>query len=126
LSTHVRTEAVQFVNGLIGLPLGFSRRKRRMNFTVEMLIDRLESIRVKSGRLGEGQWMTVDRRDGFNGTKWAVLDRGLVLNKSGQWEYEPIPSSRDDNFLARCRFDTFGEAYQAALDSKPYVYKESR
>ena len=88
----------------------------------ERLIKRLEAIRVKTGGLGAGEWITVNRRDGLNGTKWAVVDHGLVLNKSGEWEYEPIPSSRDDEFLARCRFDSFDEAWKAAMERKPYEY----
>lgn len=41
-----------------------------------------------------------DRGDG----RWAVCMRSMVLNVDGEWEHEPLPSSRDDKFLARCRF----------------------
>lgn len=42
---------------------------------------------------------------------WAVRKKpGNCLNKAGEWEYEPMPSSRDDEFLARCRFATVEEA----------------
>lgn len=34
---------------------------------------------------------------------WAVLWMGECWNGTG-WEYEPLNSSRDDDFLARCRF----------------------
>ena len=46
---------------------------------------------------------------------WAVRRSGECLNKSGEWEWEPQPSSRDDDFLARCRFATHQEAIAAAL-----------
>lgn len=46
--------------------------------------------------------------------KWAVVDNG-VLNKDLQWEYEPMPSSRTDEFIARTRFDSIDEALRAAL-----------
>lgn len=46
---------------------------------------------------------------------WKVALRGDVLAKDGEWEWEPIPSGRDDAFYARCRFDTFEEAWKAAL-----------
>jgi len=46
---------------------------------------------------------------------WKVARNGDCLNKSGEWEYEPMPSSRDDEFLARCRFDTAEEAIAAAM-----------
>jgi len=40
---------------------------------------------------------------------WAVRDgRGCCLNSDGEWEYEPQPSSRKDDFLARTRFTEQG------------------
>lgn len=36
--------------------------------------------------------------------KWAIRQHGQCLNKSMEWEYEPQPSSRDEEFFARCRF----------------------
>lgn len=41
---------------------------------------------------------------------WAILLDGEVLNKDGTWEYEPSPSNRDDDFIARTRF-TRDEAF---------------
>lgn len=48
---------------------------------------------------------------------WKVCETsgGAILSKDGEWEYEPQPSSRDDEFYSRCRFDTF-DAARAALD----------
>ena len=46
--------------------------------------------------------------------KWAVRLNGDCLNRAGAWEWEPMPSGRDDEFLARCRFDTDQEAIGAA------------
>lgn len=46
--------------------------------------------------------------------KWVVLSGGLVLNTGNQWEYEPLPSNRDDAFILRTRF-SFSEAYRLAL-----------
>jgi hypothetical protein len=46
---------------------------------------------------------------------WAVRYSSDCLNKSGEWEWEPMPSSRGDAFLARCRFATADEAIRAAL-----------
>lgn len=52
--------------------------------------------------------ITVEWR---GGDTWAVL-RGhgwspqrVWCESAGEWEYEPQPSSRDDDFLARCRYD---------------------
>lgn len=46
------------------------------------------------------------------GATWAVRNRfSECLNHQGEWEHEPLPSSRDDAFLARCRFPTPEAAY---------------
>ena len=45
---------------------------------------------------------------------WAVVDTGQCLNRDGEWEYEPLPSNRDDDFMARCRFP-LNEALRLAL-----------
>lgn len=42
---------------------------------------------------------------------WAFTMRGLVCDENGNWEYEPSPSSRTDEFLARHRF-TFEQAIE--------------
>jgi hypothetical protein len=45
---------------------------------------------------------------------WAVRRNGGCMNKGGDWEYEPMPSSRDDEFLSRCRFASAQEALKIA------------
>jgi hypothetical protein len=46
---------------------------------------------------------------------WAVRFRGDVLNKQGDWEWEPMPSGRDDDFIERARFSTAEEGIAAAI-----------
>jgi hypothetical protein len=46
---------------------------------------------------------------------WAVRCGADVLSVHGEWEYEPMPSSRDDAFMARCRFLSSGAAIAAAM-----------
>jgi len=36
--------------------------------------------------------------------RWAISNRTSVYNTDGEWEYEPMPSSRDDEFFDRCRY----------------------
>jgi hypothetical protein len=86
----------------------------------DAVVERLVTIRVKQGRW-ESHWVEVERRDGLAGTKWAVMDTGLCLNHKGHWEREPMPSSRTDAFLRRCRFDTFAEAWEAAEKCEVYT-----
>lgn len=53
----------------------------------------------------------VLQRDGSS--LWAIRRQfGDCMNKSGEWEDEPQPSERHDEFFARCRFATPEEAYK--------------
>ena len=42
--------------------------------------------------------------------RWAVRRWGSVLARTGEFEREPMPSSRDDAFLERCRFESVADA----------------
>lgn len=50
--------------------------------------------------LGERHYVE-SRSDGA----WVIKNDGCVLNADGCWEYEPSPSNRTDEFIARTRFD---------------------
>lgn len=42
----------------------------------------------------------------WRGKDWAITDGNLVYNKkTKELVYEPMPSSRSDNFLKNCRFE---------------------
>lgn len=51
------------------------------------------------------------QRDGSR--LWAIRYRGDVWTREGEWEWEPMPSGRDDAFLKRARW-TFDEAISEA------------
>ena len=44
---------------------------------------------------------TIERR---NADLWAVCRRGECLGADGEWDYEPLPSSRTDEWKASHRF----------------------
>ena len=67
---------------------------------------------------GAGDELRLERRDGFKGRRWAITRRGWVLNKSGEWEYEPQPSSRTEEWLETVRWATAREAALAAGEVK--------
>ena len=47
--------------------------------------------------------------------KWAIVDvGGEVLNSENEWEWEPNPSSRTDEFKARTRY-TLDDAFDRAI-----------
>jgi hypothetical protein len=78
--------------------------------------DEVLGLRVAAYDAGDGVHIVAcNQRDGSR--LWAVRDesRCVVLNKLGEWEYEPSPSSRDDAFLVRCRYATPLEARDAYM-----------
>lgn len=59
--------------------------------------------------------VTFDRMTSpyYEGERWAVRRGGSVLAIDGEWEYEPSPSNRDDEFYSRCRFNSLEDAVAA-------------
>lgn len=49
-----------------------------------------------------------------NGLTWAIKRAGFCLNHEGMWEFEPIPSSRDEDFYKRCRWFSANAAIEFA------------
>lgn len=49
-----------------------------------------------------------------NSSLWAIRSGGFCLNKQGNWEFEPIPSSRTNKFYKDCRFNSMDEAIKFA------------
>lgn len=50
--------------------------------------------------------------------RWKVQRQDECLNKQGEWEPEPLPSNRNDAYLARCRFDSAQAAIDAAISAE--------
>jgi hypothetical protein len=70
-------------------------------------------ISVAKYRVGKGRNSIYieDRGD----DRWAITrDSSACLNTDGQWECEPMPSSRTDDFLSRCRY-SLDEAKRRAI-----------
>ena len=65
----------------------------------------LEPIRylIKDASLPESEKLYVEWR---GSTGWVVADGNTVFNSFGEFEWEPLPSSRDKDFIARTRFAT--------------------
>lgn len=63
--------------------------------------------------------MTVDRVRQLKGSDlWAVRSGSMCLSTNGEWDWEPMPSSRDDEWIATHRFKTADEAILAAISAK--------
>lgn len=53
--------------------------------------------------------------------RWAVLRGARVcLSRSGSWDYESIPSEREDEWIAAHRFE-YAEAIQLAIKHAPDI-----
>lgn len=50
----------------------------------------------------------------FFGSGWGIVRErnGSVLNRNFEWEYQPQPSSRTEDFYRRCRYESVDEAVQ--------------
>jgi hypothetical protein len=57
--------------------------------------------------------ITIDRVCGFHGVKYAIRQAGACMDANGEWEFEPMPSSRSDEWLKRFRF----KEWKAAADA---------
>jgi hypothetical protein len=59
--------------------------------------------------------------------RWIVKHMTQVLNKKGEFEWEPSPSNRTEAFIKRTRF-SFDEAFEKALEivkTDPYFIRET-
>ena len=74
--------------------------------TVAALFKRLDS----ATQFEFNEDVTIEMRRGLKGERWTIARRGFCLNKENDWEYEPMPSTRTEEFIERTRFDSFEEA----------------
>lgn len=75
----------------------------------------LDGLYILSVELAVGAdgslYVTLERvRRRGHPDRWAVRRWGSVLARTGEFEHEPMPSSRDDAFFERCRFETVADA----------------
>ena len=75
----------------------------------EELLKRACSFDATPASLNEPslRWLVESR--GKSG--WAITKGAVCLNKSGEWEYEPMPSHRTDAFIKHTRWATPQEAF---------------
>jgi hypothetical protein len=84
-------------------------------------LERATTFYLGKGRLGprdiEAEAQQRHQEDGS--IKWGIYEVGVssrcCLTREGLWEYEPLPSSRDDEYLARARYDSLEDAEAAFL-----------
>jgi len=84
--------------------------------TIKDAISELTHLRaaskLKATRYDVGNGLTIERTSNKPDT-WAIRKDGRCMSKDGSFEYEPLPSNRDADFLGRCRFNSLSEALDA-------------
>ena len=89
---------------------------RKEHDGTELMADKDEmlskAVRFDMGR-SQFHQVFVEARRGRDTVLWAVRRGDSVLNTDGEWEYEPMSSHRDNEFLDRTRFD-FNDAWARA------------
>jgi hypothetical protein len=71
-----------------------------------------------------GSWITVDSTKYDEETHlpilWGVRRGSSIMSKyTGEFDYEPMPSQRDDDFFKEYRFDSPNEAKECYLKFNP-------
>ncbi len=66
--------------------------------------------------VGEHQPVHIDRVRKRDGTDWyAIRQGGVCMDTVGDWEFEPLPSNRTEEWLQRFRFPTLADAQEAVF-----------
>lgn len=87
---------------------------RAMIATAPMPPEATEAVQISAYDLLDG--ILVQRVQQMDKSYlWAVRQMGNCLSITGEWHYEPTPSSRDDKWLALHRFPTAQTAIDAAI-----------
>jgi uncharacterized protein YaiE (UPF0345 family) len=112
--------------GHIRIERGGPKRIVRAEATAGTVVVQATEYRVSAAPLDDsdaGRFaLTVEwRGEG----RWAVMWHGDALTVDGEWEFEPRSSSRDDDYLARCRFD-LPTALRLAREAAPKVAVNGR
>lgn len=74
------------------------------------------------------QWTTLevtlyDEKPPHNPLKWTIRRAGSVMSKkTGSFDYEPMPSNREDDWLEEYRFDKAAEAIACYVEHYPEQY----
>ena len=61
----------------------------------------------------------IEQARGYKGIRFAIRQVGACMDENGNWEYEPTPSSRSDEWLDRFRFGTWDAAARVVIRHCP-------
>jgi hypothetical protein len=72
---------------------------------MEPIITAYEVCAVPPDKYGNYTLFAIAVERTHHSGTWAVRRMGRCLGSEGEWDYEPLPSSREDDWLATHRFD---------------------
>lgn len=72
--------------------------------------EELEKLLAKAVKFEIGEDIYVEKRSAL----WAVIRNGFCLNTDDEFEYEPFPSSRTEEFFQRTRFELNDALHRAS------------
>lgn len=80
-----------------------------------MAVAAIKPCEWRVGPAGSDEIRVEQRMQRDGSFLYAVTTLSYTANRDNEWEREPIPSSRDDAYIAGCRFEEFDEAIVIAL-----------
>ena len=71
--------------------------------------------RMEVTKYDAGGGIKIERRGVAPTETWAICDGSMCMDKDGNWEYEPMPSSRTKDFLQKYRFPSPKDALDTLM-----------
>ena len=79
------------------------------------VLDNLQYWMDRATEFRMDRYTLIQARQYETHRKWVVYQSGYILNKQGEFEWEPLPSERSDGFLDNTRFASPKEAMIAYM-----------
>jgi len=87
------------------MPLGIHRIRENEERELRDNLVHAYSLLARARSFAIAPRLTVDWRDNVGDESlWVISNNGLVLRDDGEFVYEPSPSNRSEEFIARTRF----------------------
>jgi hypothetical protein len=75
--------------------------------------DEAMNLKIKAYALPDGSTINLDGPD--DKPYWTVTHYSNRLSHDGTWDYEPLPSSRTEEWIRNHSFDSVEEAYECFM-----------
>ena len=75
-----------------------------------------QTLKIKMYALPDDSTINLDGPD--EAPYWTVTRHNLRLSRDGTWDYEPLPSSRTEEWIRNHSFDSVESAYECFVRAK--------